>query len=69
MAAKLTNPVVVGPKTRLLEFSIIQAEQSHAQGGIKDLGLHPVDVLILQPFYRVPAARPAPLVAFLPNLG
>src|SRR5205085_4832202 len=32
-----------------------------------DLGFDPVDVLVLDPFRRVPAARPAALVALLPG--
>src|SRR5713226_5904870 len=69
MAAEFGHPIVVGREARLLEPWVVQAEQRHTECGVEDLGFDSVDVLVLNSFHRVPTARPATFVAFLPGLG
>ena len=69
IAAKFAQPVVIGPKTRLLELGVVQTEQRHAERGVQDLGLNPINLLVLDPLGRVPAARPGALIALFPGFG
>src|SRR5215510_5005782 len=69
MAAEFGDPVIVGAETCLLETCVIQTEQRHAERSVENLGFDSIDLLVLNPFHRVPTAWPATLVAFFPSLG
>src|ERR1700689_4052871 len=66
--AELPDPVVVHAEARAAQFIIVEPEQWHPERRVDHLGLHAVDILILDSFRRVPAARARRLVALLQML-
>ena len=60
---KFGYPVVIGPEARPLKVGVFEVEEEHAEGRVQHFSLDPVDILILEPFDRVPTARTRLLVA------
>ena len=63
--AELGNPVVIDPEAGALQVRVLQTKQRHAQGGVQHLGLHAVNVLVLEALGRIPAAGPGRLIALV----
>src|SRR5581483_6251981 len=63
VGAKLSQPVVVNLKAVMLQFAIAQCEQWHPQAGIEHFGAYAIDILILEPFGRIPSAGTGSFVA------
>ena len=65
VAAKLGQPVIIGPKAGRPQLAVLNAVQHHAQAGVQHLAGHAVNVLVLDPLFGVPGAGPHTGVALV----
>src|SRR5262249_29083338 len=67
-AAKLGDPVIIRAETSLLKSGVVKTEEGHAKRSIQHFSFDPVNVLVLNPFDWIPAARSGTFISFLPCL-
>src|SRR5579862_1583032 len=68
ICAELPDPIVVYGETRTAQFVVVEPEQRHPERRVDHLGLHAVDILILDSLGGIPAARARRLVTLLQML-